>query len=221
MTLDLDTTYFPNAARDNFGKPFGQNMYNWQWFIGDRTSIISYGWFEFWDIGGQPIYNTNIARHNDPFGLNVITSGISMSPPAARQHLHRLHGHRHRADHDLGPEHQRSATGSAPSGTGRTRRSYDFGNAILLASMFSFTRIGADYLTSVGLTVDPQRQSYMFAVRDLAATQPEHPVRLGRRPEPVRLAVRPDAVRSRDEPPTARRAARTERGPESAGGDLP
>ena len=29
--------------------------------------------------------------------------------------------------------------------------------------MFSLTRIGADYLTSVGLTVDPQRQSYMFA----------------------------------------------------------
>ena len=43
MTLDVDTTYFPNADRDNFGKPFGQNMYNWEWFIGDRTSIVSYG----------------------------------------------------------------------------------------------------------------------------------------------------------------------------------
>jgi hypothetical protein len=41
---------------------------------------------------------------------------------------------------------------------------YDFGNAILLASQFSFTRIGADYLTTVGLTVDPQRNSYMFAL---------------------------------------------------------
>jgi hypothetical protein len=29
--------------------------------------------------------------------------------------------------------------------------------------MFSFTRIGADYLMSLGLSVDPQRQSYMFA----------------------------------------------------------
>jgi hypothetical protein len=29
--------------------------------------------------------------------------------------------------------------------------------------MFSLTRIGADYLTSIGLSVDPQRQSYMFA----------------------------------------------------------
>jgi hypothetical protein len=40
---------------------------------------------------------------------------------------------------------------------------YDFGNAVLLGSTFSFTRIGADYLTTIGLTVDPQRNSYMFA----------------------------------------------------------
>ena len=35
--------------------------------------------------------------------------------------------------------------------------------------MFSFTRIGADYLTSVGLSVDPQRQSYHVRGSDLAA----------------------------------------------------
>ena len=29
--------------------------------------------------------------------------------------------------------------------------------------MFAFTRIGADYLTTIGLSVDPQRNSYMFA----------------------------------------------------------
>ena len=55
MTLDLDTTYFPNANRDNFGKPFGQNTYNYEWFLGDRTSFVSYGWFEFWKVQGQAI----------------------------------------------------------------------------------------------------------------------------------------------------------------------
>jgi hypothetical protein len=40
--------------------------------------------------------------------------------------------------------------------------SYDFGNAILLGSTFGVTRVGADFLTSIGLTVDPQRDSYMF-----------------------------------------------------------
>ena len=81
MTLDATTTYFPYASRDNFSKPFGQNMYNWQWFVGDRTSVISYGWFEFFDITGKPIFATNTGKHNNPFGLNVITSGISISRP--------------------------------------------------------------------------------------------------------------------------------------------
>ena len=52
VVLDVDTTFFPNARRDNFGTPFGQNTYNLEWYIGDRTSITSYGWFEFFNIGG-------------------------------------------------------------------------------------------------------------------------------------------------------------------------
>ena len=162
MTLDLNSTYFPYANRDNFGKAFGQNMYNWQWFLGDRTSIVSYGWFEFWKIGGQPIFNTNVNRHNDPFGLNVITSGISISrPPRGNIYL----GY---TVIDTGPINTSALTTSlsywlSPKWYGSYSTMYDFGNAILLASMFSFTRIGADYLTTIGLTVDPQRNSYMFA----------------------------------------------------------
>ena len=45
--------------------------------------------------------------------------------------------------------------------------------------MFSLTRIGADYLTSVGLTVDPQRQSYMFAFQISPRLSPNVPPRLG------------------------------------------
>ena len=111
MTLDLDTTYFPNASRDNFGKPFGQNMYNYEWFVGDRTSIVSYGWFEFWNITGKPIFTTNTNQHNDPFGLNVITSGISITRPPRGQRLPRLHGRQHRADQHLGADDHPYATG--------------------------------------------------------------------------------------------------------------
>ena len=162
MTLDLDTTYFPNSARDNFNKSFGLNAYNWKWFIGDRTSILSYGWFEFFNIGGNPIYKTNIARHNDPFGLNVITSGISISrPPRGNIFI----GY---SVVNTGPITTSALNSSlsywlAPKWYGAFSTSYDFGNAILLGSMFSVTRVGADYLSTVGLTVDPQRQSYMFS----------------------------------------------------------
>jgi hypothetical protein len=164
MTFDLDTTYFPYASRDNFGKPFGQNMYNWQWFIGDRTSVVSYGWFEFWKLGGEPIYKTNVNRHLDPFGLDVVTSGVSISrPPRGNVFL----GY---SVINTGPINTSALNVSAsywmsPKWYGTYTTMYDFGNGILLAAMFSLTRVGADYLTSLGLTVDPQRQSYMFAVQ--------------------------------------------------------
>lgn len=176
MTFDLDTTYFPQPSRDNFGKSFGQNMYNWQWFLGDRTSLVSYGWFEFWEIAGKPIYNTNIARHNDPFGLNVITSGINLSrPPRGNIFL----GY---SVIDTGPLSTSALNVStsywmSPKWYGTYSTMYDFGNAILLNAMFSLTRVGADYLTSVGLTVDPQRQSYLFAVQVSPRLAPN--VRLG------------------------------------------
>ncbi len=52
MTLDFTSTYFPDAQRDNFSKPWGLTQYNYEWFVGDRTSIVSTGWFEFWQVTG-------------------------------------------------------------------------------------------------------------------------------------------------------------------------
>jgi hypothetical protein len=164
MTFDLDTTYFPYAARDNFNKPFGQNRYNWQYFIGDRTSIVSNGWFEFWNIGGDPIFKTNIARHNDPFGLNMVTSGVSLSrPPRGNIFI----GY---TVIDSGPINTSALNFStsywmSPKWFGTYSSMYDFGSHILLGGNFSLTRVGADYLTVIGLTVSPLQQSYMFAVQ--------------------------------------------------------
>jgi hypothetical protein len=162
MTLDVQSTYFPYAERDNFNTSWGQTMYNWQWFLGDRTSIVSSGWFEFWPlIGSSPRDNYNVPTYN-PNGLNVITSGIALSrPPRAGMFI----GY---SVIDTGPI-QTSALNTSlsywlsPKWYGSYSTSYDFGNHILLGSMFSLTRIGADYLLSLGLSVDPQRQSYMFA----------------------------------------------------------
>ncbi|HEU5118277.1 MAG TPA: hypothetical protein VFT74_16785, partial [Isosphaeraceae bacterium] len=82
MILDLQTTYFPNELRDNFGKSFGQNFYNFEWFVGDRTSIVSTGWFEFWKINGNNRFTTyDPGSTNNPFGLNVVTAGVSINRP--------------------------------------------------------------------------------------------------------------------------------------------
>jgi hypothetical protein len=46
MTLNLGVSIFPQADRDNFGHTFGILQYDWTWNIGDRTALVSSGWFE-------------------------------------------------------------------------------------------------------------------------------------------------------------------------------
>jgi hypothetical protein len=51
MVLYTGVTYFPDPNRDNFGAPFGLLNYNYQWHVGDRTSIVSDGVFDFFNMG--------------------------------------------------------------------------------------------------------------------------------------------------------------------------
>ncbi|WP_435016622.1 hypothetical protein TA3x_004195 [Tundrisphaera sp. TA3] len=161
MVFDLDTTYFPNAARDNFNKPFGQNFYNYEWYIGDRTSFVSYGWFEFFKIAGTPYVNNPTEGKNDPFGLRIITSGVSITRiPKGNIFV----GY---SIVNTGPIATSALNASytywlSPKWYGTAATTYDFGNKLLLGASGSLTRIGADYLTSVGLAVSPLQNMYQF-----------------------------------------------------------
>jgi hypothetical protein len=177
MVFDLTTTYFPLAGRDNFGKPFGQNMYNWEWYVGDRTSITSFGWFEYWNVTGTPNLVAN-PRHSNlyPGGLAVINSGVSISRPPrgslfigysvintgviATSALNAVYSYW------LSPKWYTTFT-----------TSYDFGNAILLGSAFSITRVGADFLTTIGMSFTPLRNNTQFALEIVPRLSPN--VRLG------------------------------------------
>jgi hypothetical protein len=176
MVLDLNTTFFPRADRDNFGEPLGLTTYNYEWFIGDRTSFLSSGWFEFWDIQGTPILIANPRQANDPFGLKVITAGVSLNrPPRGNVYL----GY---SIVNTGPIATSALNVNynywlSPKWYTTFGMSYDFGNAILLGTTFSLTKIGKDYLTSVGLTVDPQRNNYTFGFEIAPRFSPN--VRLG------------------------------------------
>lgn len=162
MTLDATTTYFPTAARDNFGTPWGLAMYNYQWYIGDRTSIVSSGWFDFYKlVGSTPVASTT---GYNPNGLNIITTGISVArPPRANMFL----GY---SIIDTGYIKTSALNASisywlSPKWYGTFSQSYDFGDAVSLGTMFAFTRVGADYLTTIGLSVDPQRGAYTYAIQ--------------------------------------------------------
>ncbi len=51
ITLDAQTTLFPNADRDNFGATFGMLDYGFRWHVGDRFSVVSDGYFDFFSQG--------------------------------------------------------------------------------------------------------------------------------------------------------------------------
>lgn len=51
VTFDVGTSFFPRADRDNFGADFGLTNYNFQWHVGDRVSLVSDGFFEFYSQG--------------------------------------------------------------------------------------------------------------------------------------------------------------------------
>jgi hypothetical protein len=56
ITLDLDATLFPNPDRDNFGTVIGLVDYDFRWHLGDRTTVVSDGYFDF--FGDAPKYAT-------------------------------------------------------------------------------------------------------------------------------------------------------------------
>ncbi len=133
MTLDATSTFFPNAARDNFGAPWGLTQYNYQWYLGDRTSLVSQGWFEFWKlVGSSPLPNSvypySLDTGYNPNGLNIITTGINLArPPKSNIFLGYI-------IIDSGPIHTSALNASisywlSPKWYGTFSTSYDFGNA--------------------------------------------------------------------------------------------
>jgi hypothetical protein len=60
MTLNVGVSIFPHSLRDNFGRTFGIAEYDWTWNIGDRTSLMSSGWWEPFQ-GGPDVFDIGIA----------------------------------------------------------------------------------------------------------------------------------------------------------------
>ena len=178
MVLDLESTYFPDASRDNFNKPYGQTMYNYEWYIGDRTSITSTGWFEFFDVtGGKPLYSSgNPQNASNPLQFSVITAGVSKNlPPRATAYA----GY---SIINTGPINTSALTLSSsyllsPKWYTTFSTMYDFGNKRWLSASWSVTKIGSDFLTSIGFNADPQRQNVTAGIQITPRISPN--IRLG------------------------------------------
>ena len=89
LSLDVSASYFPDAKRDNFGHPFSFLEYATTWNLGDRTALVSNGWFEPYE-GGSRYWNAGVYvnrsdrtnlylgyRQTDPLSSKAVTASVS------------------------------------------------------------------------------------------------------------------------------------------------
>ena len=146
MTLNVGISIFPHSERDNFGHTFGVLEYDWTWNIGDRTALVSSGWFEpyqggpdAWDFGvvtGRPDQTAFYLgyRQIDPVNSKAVVASV-IYPFSAKY----------------------AASASTV---------WDFGNNVRSYSLF-VSRMGTDVMVNFGVTYNSTLNTFGVALEIL------------------------------------------------------
>lgn len=143
VTLDTEVAYFPKADRDNFGADWGMLDYDFSWHVGDRLSIVSDGYFDFFGQGlrtasiGSVITRPEIGNLylgyrmiEGPISSNIITASVA-----------------YRMSDKWG------VTGST---------AFDLGEAGRLGQALNFIYVGESFLWRFGVNADFSRENVGF-----------------------------------------------------------
>lgn len=132
LSVDLSTSIFPDADKDNFGKSAAFFEYATIWNVGDQTAVTSNGWFDpfetgarYWNLG---VYLSRPDRTNFYFGYRETDPVNSKAVIAS-----------------IGYQLTRKYGVNISS-------SYDFGTQQALSNSFLVSRTGTDLTFTVGLT---------------------------------------------------------------------
>ncbi|MEM6689768.1 MAG: organic solvent tolerance protein OstA [Planctomycetota bacterium] len=157
--LDTDLILFPEATRDNFGETLGPLTYDARWHLGDRVSLLSDGYFDFFDDGLRSV-SAGVTTSRPGVG-DVYVGLLSLEGPISSTVL--------RAN--LNYRLNEKWIGSAST-------TYDFSSVGNVGQAFGLTRIGESFLVQGLVNVDPGRDnvSFGFAIEPRFFPQP----RLGR-----------------------------------------
>jgi hypothetical protein len=140
LQFDIDVSLFPKSDRDNFGETLGPTTYNLLYHIGDRVTLLSDGYIDFFDDGLRSI--SGGLRTSRP-GLGDFYLGLlSLEGPISSTVL------RSTVDYRLNEKWIASA------GT-----TYDFGPTGNVGQSVAVTRIGESLLLRLGVTVDSGRDN--------------------------------------------------------------
>lgn len=140
MTFDVEATFFPKANRDNFGADVGLLDYDFRWHLGDRVTVLSDGFFDFF---GQGLRTASIGTLFDrPDVGNFYVGFRSIEGPISSNVLSTRLAYR------------MSEKWALTAGS-----SIDFGEAGNLGQSLAVTRIGESFLVRVGINADISRDN--------------------------------------------------------------
>lgn len=138
--LNLDLLVFPDADRDNFGESLGPATYDMRYHIGDRVTLLSDGYFDFF-TGGLRSVSAGV-RSTRP-GLGDVYLGLlSLEGPISSTVF------RSNLDYRLSEKWIIS-----------NGMSFDFSSTGNVSQSFALTRIGESLLVRLGMTYDKGRDN--------------------------------------------------------------
>lgn len=152
-TSDLSFTIFPNEDRDNFGELVGLIQYNSAWHLGDRTSILSNGWFEPFDNGPR-FWSIGLYLDRPPRGSLLLA--YSSMEPVDSEAIHFAYSY-----------------WMSPKWVSSFITRFDFAEDKNLGQSLILTRIGADFLFRLELDVDPLRDDFGISLAVFPRIDPD------------------------------------------------
>jgi len=143
MRLDVDTILFPDANRDNFGETVGPTTYDFRYHLGDRVTLLSDGYADFFDQGLRSV--SAGVRTSRP-GIGDVYAGVmSLEGPISSTVL--------RSSYDYRLNEKWIFTAA---------NTYDFTSTGNIGQTLALTRIGESFLIRMGLDVDKGRDNVGF-----------------------------------------------------------
>ncbi|MEM9944203.1 MAG: hypothetical protein AAF939_21790 [Planctomycetota bacterium] len=144
ITLDMQTILYPNSRRDNFGNSdVGMFDYDFRWHVGDRFSLVSDGYADFFSQGLRTIsVGSNISRPeigNLYLGYRMIEGPISSNILTAA------------LSYRMSDKWGINAGGQV-----------DFGDTGSIGQSLSFVYIGESFLWQFGFNYDVSRDNFGF-----------------------------------------------------------
>lgn len=143
MSFDMGATMFPESDRDNLGELFGLIDYNYEWHIGDRTTFTS-------------------TMLHEPFDQTLAaTSALYIQRPP-RQLLGLFYSHYTTGPFESNYVGISSSYRFSRKYAGSIQTGVDLEATDNVSYQLNFTRIGLDFLVTVGIVYNAGRDDFGF-----------------------------------------------------------